>query len=124
FIGHWYEYGTLDISQVLSNPAAGIEGMTMAFLTLSMVEMFHSFNMRSRRQSIFSLKTQNIWLWGSFVIALLLTFVVIETPLAQAFGFAKIDLAEYLIAMGLAILIIPLVELEKAIMRAIDKDNR
>ncbi|MBS4873503.1 MAG: cation-translocating P-type ATPase [Atopobium minutum] len=124
FIGHWYEYGTLDISQVLSNPAAGIEGMTMAFLTLSMVEMFHLFNMRSRRQSIFSLKTQNIWLWGSFVIALLLTFVVIETPLAQAFGFAKIDLAEYLIAMGLAILIIPLVELEKAIMRAIDKDNR
>lgn len=123
FIGHWYEYGTLDISQVLANPVAGVEGMTMAFLTLSMVEMFHSLNMRSRRQSIFTLKKQNLWLWGSFAMALLLTFVVIETPLAHAFGFAEIGFAEYLTAMLLAVLIIPIVEVQKAIMRAVDKDK-
>ena len=123
FIGHWYEYGTLDISQVLVNPAAGVDGMTMAFLTLSMVEMFHSLNMRSRRQSIFTLKKQNLWLWGSFAMALLLTFVVIETPLAHAFGFAEIGFAEYLTAMLLAVLIIPIVEVQKAIMRAVDKDK-
>ena len=55
FIGHYFEYGTFDISQVITNPEAGVEGMTMAFLTLSMVEMFHSFNMRSLRGSIFKL---------------------------------------------------------------------
>ncbi|MDO4536754.1 MAG: cation-translocating P-type ATPase [Coriobacteriales bacterium] len=121
FLGHWFEYGTFDISQILADPAAGVDGMTMAFLTLSMVEMFHSLNMRSRRESLFKLKKQNLWLWGAFAVALLLTFVVIETPLSQAFSFAEISAEEYGIAMGLAILIIPIVEIEKAIMRAVEK---
>lgn len=117
FIGHYYEFGTSDISQVLADPSAGVHGMTMAFLTLSMVEMFHSFNMRSLRQSIFTLKHQNIWLIGSFVFALLLTFLVIETPLSHAFNFAEIGIEEYLTALGLALLIIPIVEVEKLVMR-------
>ena len=121
FIGHYVEYGTFDISQVITNPSAGIDGMTMAFLTLSMVEMFHSFNMRSRRESIFKLNNQNIWLWGSFVVSLILTYIAIETPLSQAFGFAEIGIKEYAIAMGLAFAIIPLMELYKAIMRAVEK---
>ncbi|KXB35116.1 cation-translocating P-type ATPase [Atopobium deltae] len=122
FIGHWYEFGTFDISQVLIDPTAGKDGMTMAFLTLSMVEMFHSLNMRSRRQSLFVLKKQNIWIWAAFGMALILTFVVIETPLSAAFGFAEIDVVEYGIAMLLAALIIPLVEAEKALMRSLDKN--
>lgn len=121
FIGHWYEYHTLDIGQVLQDPSAGVKGMTMAFLTLSMVEMFHSLNMRSRRASLFTLKGQNKWLWGAFVVALLLTYLAIETPLSVAFHFAEIDLTLYGIAMGLALLIIPIVEIEKAVMRAIDR---
>ena len=123
FIGHYVEYGTFDISQVLANPAAGIDGMTMAFLTLSMVEMFHSFNMRSRRESIFKLKSQNIWLWRSFVVSLILTYIAIETPLSQAFGFAEIGVKEYAIAMGLAFAIIPLMEIYKAVMRTIEKQH-
>ena len=123
FIGHYFEYGTFDISQVITNPEAGVEGMTMAFLTLSMVEMFHSFNMRSLRGSIFKLTSQNIWLWGSFVMSLILTFVVIETPLSQAFGFAEIGFEEYAMAMLLAASIIPLMELYKAVMRSVQKNK-
>lgn len=123
FIGHYFEYGTFDISQVIANPEAGVEGMTMAFLTLSMVEMFHSFNMRSLRGSIFKLTSQNIWLWGSFVMSLVLTFVVIETPLSQAFGFAEIGFEEYAAAMLLAASIIPLMELYKAVMRSVQKNK-
>lgn len=123
FVGHYMEYGTVDISQILADPSAGVEGMTMAFLTLSMVEMFHSLNMRSRRESLFTLKGQNMWLWGAFLVALVLTFVVIETPLSEAFGFAEIGWAEYGIAMLLAVLIIPIVEAEKAIMRHIEKER-
>jgi Ca2+-transporting ATPase len=93
----------------------------MAFLTLSMVEMFHSFNMRSRRQSVFTLPTQNVWLWLAFAGSLFLTFVVIETPLSVAFGFAEINAGEYAIAMLLAACIIPIVEIYKAIMRAVEK---
>ncbi len=109
------------LSSVLSGADKGLDGMTMAFLTLSMVEMFHSFNMRSRRQSIFKLPTQNKWLWLAFAGSLVLTFVVIETPLAQAFDFAEINAFEYGIAMLLAAAIIPLVEIYKAIMRAVEK---
>ena len=95
----------------------------MAFLTLSMVEMFHSFNMRSLRGSIFKLTSHNIWLWGSFVMSLILTFVVIETPLSQAFGFAEIGFEEYAMAMLLAASIIPLMELYKAVMRSVQKNK-
>ena len=109
------------LASVLSGADKGLDGMTMAFLTLSMVEMFHSFNMRSRRQSIFKLPTQNKWLWFAFAGSLVLTFVVIETPLAQAFDFAEINAYEYGIAMLLAAAIIPLVEIYKAIMRAVEK---
>jgi Ca2+-transporting ATPase len=83
-----------------------------------MCEIFHSFNMRSRRQSLFKLSRQNKWLWGSAAAAMLLTSVVIEVPaLAALFEFSTISLKEYGIAMGLAFLIIPIVEIVKAFQR-------
>ena len=98
-------------------------GMTMAFLTLSMVEMFHSLNMRSRRGSIFTLPTQNGWAWGAFALSLVLTYIVIETPLSKLFNFAELDLSHYGIAMALAFSIIPIIEIYKAIMRAVEKKD-
>ena len=111
------------LADAVASDANGIEGMTMAFLTLSMIEMFHSFNMRSRRTSIFRLPTQNVWIWGAFGLALFLTWVVIETPLSFVFGFAELDITHYLMALGLAILIIPINEVYKAIMRAVEKNK-
>ena len=97
-------------------------GMTMAFLTMSMCEIFHSFNMRSQRKSVFTLKGQNKVLWAAMLGSLLLTTVVIEVePIARAFKFQSIGGTEYAIAMGLAFLVIPIVELVKAIQRAIKK---
>ena len=97
-------------------------GSSMAFLTLSMAEIFHSFNMRSLHGSIFALKKQNWWLWGAGAISLALTTIVVEVPfLANAFELAKLDAAEYGIALGLAVTVIPLVEIVKAIARAVRK---
>ena len=97
-------------------------GTSMAFLTLSLCEICHAFNMRSLHGSIFTMKKQNWWLWGAGVLSFLLTTVVIEIPvLANAFELAQLDLAEYGIAFGLAILIIPIVEIVKIIHRAVDK---
>jgi Ca2+-transporting ATPase len=122
FIGHNLEYGTMDISQVIADPTLGREGMTMAFLTLSMVEMFHSFNMRSRRQSIFTIRHQNVWLWGSLALSLLLTWCVIEIdPIANAFGFAELSLSTYGVAMLLAFMVIPINEVYKAVMRRVER---
>ncbi len=93
-------------------------GMTMAFLAMSMCEIFHSFNLRSQRKSIFSLKSHNKVLWAAMLGSLLLTTLVIEVPfIANAFGFTTIGLEEYGIAMGLAILVIPVVEVVKFFQR-------
>ena len=122
FIGVYIEFGTMDLAFIAEDPHAGLEGITMAFLTLSMIEMFHSFNMRSARQSIFKLGSHNKWLWGAFALSLVLTFVVIEVPpVAEVFGFAELDFVSYMIAMGLAFLIIPIMEVYKAVWRAVDR---
>ena len=100
------------------NSAAAALGSTMAFLTLSMAEIFHSFNMRSLKNSIFGMKRQNIWLWCAAALSLLLTTLVIEVEfLANAFELAPLGIKEYGIAMGLAFLVIPIVELVKLIQR-------
>ena len=102
--------------------SAEMLGSSMAFLTLSMAEIFHSFNMRSLNGSIFKLKTQNLWLIGAGILSLLLTTVVIEIPfLANAFELVGLDFTEYLISLGLAVLIIPIVEFIKLIVRATNK---
>ena len=116
-LGHCFEVGHFEMPKGVSP-----DGMTMAFLTMSMCEIFHSFNMRSQRKSVFSLKSQNKVLWAAMLGSLLLTTLVIEVPfIANAFGFEPISWVEYAVAMGLAILVIPVVELVKLIQRSLKK---
>ncbi len=104
--------------------ANSTDGMTMAFLTMSMAEIFHSFNMRSQRKSIFQMPHQNKYLWGAAALSLILTLVVLYVPFLQkAFSFEHISLFEYAIALMLAFMIIPLVECVKAIQRVFDKQK-
>ena len=102
--------------------SAEMLGVTMAFLTLAMCEICHAFNMRSLHGSIFKMKNQNWWLWGAGILSLVLTTLVIEVPfLANAFELAHLSWREYLIAFGLSILIIPIVEIVKAFQRLFSK---
>ena len=114
----------MEVGSYAALRAAGISehGMTMAFLTMSMCEIFHSFNMRSQRRSIFSLRSRNGILWGAMMGSLVLTTLVLEVPfLAAAFGFTPIGLAEYGAAMLLAIVVIPMVECVKFFQRRLNK---
>ena len=97
-------------------------GMTMAFLTLSMAEIFHSFNMRSRRQSIAKMGSMNWYLLGAMVLSLVLSSAVIYIPfLSKAFDFAPIDAREYFTALLLAFMVVPIVEIVKLIQRKTNK---
>ena len=112
-LGHCIEVGGWEMPR-----GASPDGMTMAFLTMSMCEIFHSFNLRSQRQSVFTLHTHNPVLWGAMLGSLLLTTAVLEIPvLADLFGFTPISPREYLLAVSLAILVIPIVEGVKWIQR-------
>jgi len=113
FIGHRLEVGNWEIT-------SSTHGITMAFLTMSMAEIFHSLNMRSMRKSIFTLKTFNPTLYIAAGASLVATTLVCEIPfLAGAFGFESVDLVEYLIAIGLGATVIPAVEIVKLIQRLI-----
>lgn len=114
FVGHYVEAGVWEIAE---SP----DGMTMAFLTLSMAEMFHSLNMRSRRQSIFRMKKQNKFLFLAMAVSLILTTaVIVIPPIAAAFEFEAISPAEYFLAMGLAVSVIPIVETVKFFQRRLN----
>ncbi len=112
-IGHYMEYDAWGFGN-------SDQGVTMAFLTLSMVEIVHSFNMRSRRKSVFSIKGHNMVLWGAMAISLALTTLVVFT-MQKAFSFADITVTEYFIAMGLAVTILPIMEIVKLIQRKLGK---
>ena len=120
FIGHFMEAGRWELTE-------SADGMTMAFLTMSMCEIFHSFNMRSQHGSTVSMLLHgsfNKYIFGSTVLSLITTALVIEVPfLADAFDFTTIDASEFFTALGLAFLIIPLVEIVKAIERAVIKNK-
>ncbi len=115
FIGHFMEAGAWEITN-------SADGMTMAFLSLSMAEIFHSFNMRSLHKSVFHMGSQNLYIWGAMLLSLISTAAVIYIPfLSNAFGFESISFAEYLAAMLLALSIIPMVEIEKIFERRRDR---
>ena len=116
FVGHYFEEGNFNVHM------ESLHGTTMAFLTLAMCEVFHSFNMRSLHGSIFTIKGQNKWLWGAGFLSLLLTSVVVLVPgIASVFGMVAIGLKEYLVAMALGFSIVPMVEIVKWIQRLIHK---
>ncbi len=97
-------------------------GTSMAFLTLSMAEIFHAFNMRSLHGSILKIKSQNPWLIGAGVLSFILTVAVIEIGfLSNAFSLANLNLYEYAIAILLSVTVIPIVETVKAITRKVNK---
>ncbi len=123
YVGEYIETGHL----IFRNIAESEDGMTMAFFTMAMCEVFHSFNMRSQRGSAVAMVFKghhNIALYGAMIGSFLLTTAVVEIPfLANMFEFTQLSALEYAISLGLAFMIIPIVELVKAIQRAIDKKN-
>ena len=117
FLGHFIETGEWTITE-------SDYGVTMAFLTMSMAEIFHSLNMRSQRKSIFSLKTLNKTLLFAVLGSLLATTLVCEVPfLADAFGFVHVSIWHYALAIGLGACVIPVVEIVKLIQRKCAKNK-
>ncbi len=98
------------------------DGMSMAFLTMNFVEIFHAICMRSQKNSIFTLKTMNWWLLGAFILSTALTISVIYIPFfAELFKFTSISFKELAVALGLAASIIPIIEIGKFFRRQSNK---
>lgn len=115
FIGQNIEYGHMGIFN-------STYGVTMAFLTANFIEMFHAVSMRSQKNSIFKMNSFNWWLLGSVILTSVLTLIVVYIPFfANLFEFESIGFVDFMIAFGLALIIVPIIEVLKLIQRKFSK---
>jgi Ca2+-transporting ATPase len=93
-----------------------VAGRTMAFLVLALSQVFHAFNMRSD-SSLFKIGLfSNRYLTGAAAISLLLiALVVFIPPVAFAFGLTPLSSEMYILALGLALVPILVLETAKAL---------
>ena len=116
FIGEYMENGVWRLAE------SG-DGMSMAFLTMNFIEMFHAVCMRSQRNSIFRMRHMNWWLLGAFILTTIFTLGIIYIPFfVKLFGFTSISFIEFITAFGLAFLIVPIIEITKLIEKKISKE--
>jgi len=106
-------WGLSDAEQVL------VEAQTMVFITLVLTEMVNAFNCRSVYLSIFKAGIlDNKFLIVSLLVSLVMMVAVIEwDPLSALFHTTPLRWQDWLVATGLSLLIVPVVEAAKWVMR-------
>ncbi len=99
------------------------EASTMAFVSLCFIQLFHSFNLRSQRHSVLNKKFfSNKFLDLSALLGIALTVAVVLIPgVNTMFHTSPLSGWEWLVAIGVAVAIIPLVELQKVIENTISR---
>ena len=101
----------------IGNKFYGLEvGRTMAFVALGVLELVHSFNIKSEK-SIFKVGIlENKFLIGSFILGVLIqTIVVIIPTFANIFDLVPLNNTQWLIVGIISILPIPIMELQKKV---------
>lgn len=100
-----------------------IESMTMAFMVLSISQLFHSFNVRDFRKSIFKVGIlTNKYLVGAFFLGLILQMSLLYIPfLASIFRVTPLNLMDLVVVFALSFSMIIFNEIYKAIRRQLEK---
>ena len=99
-------------------------GQTMAFVTLSSAQLFHSFNVKSDKTIFNKHLFQNKYLVGSFILGIALQMCIIYiAPLASIFKVIPLEPVQLLICLGLSASTILIVEIAKLILRLKNKKN-
>lgn len=122
FFGMYITTVTIGVYVVSLNLFGNEIATALTFLTLSFLELFHAFNIRSERQSlfkcgIFSNKVLLITVFAGIAINVILAV----SPLAGAFGLAGLDWRHWLAALGLALSVIPVGEIYKLVLRLVTR---
>lgn len=98
---------------------------TMTFLTISFLELFQAFNIRSERQSVFKCGVfTNKILLLTVLIGVGVNVLLAVSPLSAAFGLVKMNTVQWLTVFGLSLSVIPAGELYKLVIRAYSRGKR
>ena len=95
-------------------------GRTMAFVVLALSQLFHAFDVRDNRRSIFGLGLfTNKWLWLALGAGALLQWIIISVPaLAGVFRVVALSGRDWGLAVALSLVPVALNELVKLVRRA------
>ena len=113
------------VSFSIGNKYYGLEvGRTMAFITIGLLELIHSFNIKSE-ESIFKKGIlENKYLIGSFVLGCIVQIIVAIIPtLADIFKLSQLNMIQWIITIVISMLPIPIMELQKKIDKSKAKIN-
>ena len=91
-------------------------GRTMAFLSIGILELVHSFNIKSDESILKTGLLENKYLIGAFILGVLLqVIVVVVKPLAEIFSLVELNSTQWLFTLIISISPLILVELQKAV---------
>lgn len=94
---------------------------TTTFLTISFLELFHAFNIRSERRSAFKGFLSNKILLITVAAGILINVLLCATPISAAFSLTPLTAVQWLAVFGFSISIIPVFEIYKLILRTFKK---
>jgi len=99
--------------------------ITMAFLSLALIQLLHAYNSRSETHSLFSSNPfRNKMMNLSFIAGIALTLITFIPSFQPFFGTTSLSLTHTLISVGCAVAIVPLVEIQKLIEYIIRKNKQ
>ena len=100
-------------------------GETMAFATLGLIQLFHAFNVKSVYKSLGTVGAfkNKLFNYAILVSAVMLLSVMVIPGLTTVFDVAILTTEQWLFVVGAAFSIVPIVEIAKAIMRAMGMDK-
>jgi len=104
----------------IGNKYYGVEvGRTMAFISIGLLELVHSFNIKSE-QSLFKVGIlENKFLIGSFILGFFVQTIVVVVPgLANIFKLVPLNQTQWIITLVISVLPIPIIELQKKVNEA------
>jgi Ca2+-transporting ATPase len=106
-----------------------VHAMTLNFVSLVSIQFLNAYNFRSERNSVFSRMFTNQWLNLAVLWELILLLIIINIPfLGELFGTITLSWKDWLIAVGVAITIMPVLEIAKGLIRLgwfeIEKETR
>ena len=117
--GIWSTFINLSLFVWAQESGRGIEhAMTLIFLALILIELLKAYNFRSDRYSVFYRPFANKWLNLAIVWELMLLNLIVYVPFLQhPFGTYSLSAADWMIVIGVALTIIPILEMGKWMVR-------
>jgi Ca2+-transporting ATPase len=99
----------------LGNKMFGLEvGRTMAFVSLGMLELVHSFNIKSEKSILKTGLFENKYLTGAFILGAILQIGVVIIPgVASYFKLVPLTMTQWFYTAGISILPIIIIEIQK-----------